>query len=192
MIDFIVLISHIFQCTINAKSQLGYFILFLAWINNHKILLRKIVLSNLNNLSLKNDLIEVIKLIINKYIEFAKSKISRYFEIKFRVFGKCYHLISKIKSSIYTRYEINDHSYFHCIWLLLIYSENLVGQLQYFWAIDGLHYVMHQYLIFLAIISLDWDEKVLIRAWTLVFQKDHKNWLWFLKKIALHLNFMII
>lgn len=98
-------------------------------------------------------------------------------------------LISEMKSSAYAGYEVNEHSHFHRAWVLPKCSENSVGYLRHFGAMDEAHCTARHRLVFLAITSLDGDEEVLILAWALVPQEDHENWLWFLRKIAPYLTF---
>lgn len=104
-------------------------------------------------------------------------------------FQKMPSLISKMKSSAYAEYEVDEHSHFHRAWALPKCFENLVGYLRDFGAIDGTHCTTCHRLVLLAVTSLDGDEEVLILAWALVSQEDHENWLWFLRKIAPYLTF---
>lgn len=97
--------------------------------------------------------------------------------------------ISKIKSNTYIKHKVDEYSHFHCAQVLSKCFENSVGYLGYFGVIDETYYIAHYPLIFLAIIFFDEDKKVLILIWVLVPQKDHENWLWFLKKIASYLIF---
>lgn len=73
-------------------------------------------------------------------------------------------LISKIKSNIYARYKVDEHSQFYFTWVLVKCSENLVSYLEYFGAINEVYYIIYHYLIFLIIIFFDEDKKVLILA----------------------------
>lgn len=68
-------------------------------------------------------------------------------------------LISKIKSSAYARYGVDKHSHFHRVKVLPKYSENSVGYLQHFGAMDRAHCTSRHCLVFLAVSSLDKDKK---------------------------------
>ncbi len=71
-------------------------------------------------------------------------------------------LIKKMQSSAYAGFKVDDHSRFHCNWVLPKCAENSVAYLRYFGAMHGAYCIACHHLVFLAVTFLDADKEILI------------------------------